>query len=275
MQYQNVSLRKLSNTTSDKDFILSLFRIQDIKQHFLYKNTHVSDIYTLVRTLITESENGQGAHFIVENNSFTPVGLVSSWGYKNPRNGEIGCIVDLAILPAYRNKGFAANAIQAVEDILSDNPIKVMVLDFGTGNIPARAVAAKCGFSQRTNPMGGVMGYYDDSFPEVGMRTKWAKRMGVSDLRADVFRKGNEAFMRKDYATAIRLYNEAMQKPYRAGSPFTDAMAYSNIGMAYSSLRQYRDAYVNLMKAWNMGCQNPSVAKELEWLRRNAPHVIY
>ena len=82
------------------------------------------------------------------------------------------------------------------------------------------------------------------------------------------------------YASGIEMpveeevYYEAAEEPYRAGSPFTDAQIFSNLGMAYSSIREYKKAYMYLTKAWDLGCQNASVSKELEWLRSNAADLI-
>ena len=73
----------------------------------------------------------------------------------------------------------------------------------------------------------------------------------------------------KDYAASIYYYKLALNEAYVPGTPFTDAQIFSNLGMAYSSIREYKKAYMYLMKAWNMGCQNASVSRELEWLRTN------
>ena len=44
--------------------------------------------------------------------------------------------------------------------------------------------------------------------------------------------------------------------------------------MAFSSIRDYKKAYLYLTKAWEMGCQNASVSKELIWLRTHAADQI-
>ena len=95
------------------------------------------------------------------------------------------------------------------------------------------------------------------------------------DRSADTFRKAVDAYQAKNYQEAIRLYNEAVEKPYKEGSPFTDAQIYSNLGMAFSSIKEYKKAYKYLTVAWNMGCQNPSVSRELAWLRKNAAGLIF
>ena len=52
-------------------------------------------------------------------------------------------------------------------------------------------------------------------------------------------------------------------------SPVSDAQIYSNMGMAYSSMRQYQEAFKYLKKAQALGLTNPSIERELQWLRNN------
>ena len=49
-------------------------------------------------------------------------------------------------------------------------------------------------------------------------------------------------------------------------TPYTDAQIYSNMGMALSSMRLYKDAFYALKKAQSLGLNNPSIEKELNWL---------
>ena len=44
--------------------------------------------------------------------------------------------------------------------------------------------------------------------------------------------------------------------------------------MAYSSRKRYAKAYALLGKAWEMGCRNQTVSKELDWLKANAASEI-
>lgn len=52
-------------------------------------------------------------------------------------------------------------------------------------------------------------------------------------------------------------------------TPYTDAQIYSNMGMALSSMRLYNDAFYALKKAQSLGLNNPSIEKELNWLKNN------
>lgn len=274
LQYQNVALRRISDSWMDRNYVPSLFRFQDIKQHFLFKGQHVSDADSFFEALVAENKNGHGFHCVIEDNLLNPVGLVTVQAIREPGNDEVLSSADLAIHPNDRNRGYARNAIEALLEYLANYSINTIVFDISSMNKAATTVALKCGFTQSKSATGGVSGYYDRTYPEIGLRTKWTRKVHGSDPRAETFREANEAFQSKNYQEAIRLYQAASQMPYRDGSPFTDAMAMSNIGMAYSSMREYRKAYTCLKKAWDMGCRNASVSKELEWLRWNAPDAI-
>lgn len=61
-----------------------------------------------------------------------------------------------------------------------------------------------------------------------------------------------------------------MEIPQTEGTQLTDAQIYSNLGMAHSSIGEYRQAYAYLQKAVGLGLLNASIQKELIWLRANA-----
>lgn len=274
LQYQNVALRRISDSWMDRNYVPSLFGFQDIKQHFLYKGQHVLDTDSFFEALVADNQNGHGFHCVIEDSLLNPVGLMTVQAVRGPGSDEVLWSADLAIHPDDRNRGYARNAIEALLEYLTHYSINTIVLDISSLNKAAIAVALKCGFTQRRSVTGGAIGYYDQTYPDLGLRTKWTRNVHDSDPRAEAFREATEAFQSKDYREAIRLYQAASLLPYRDGSPFTDAMAMSNIGMAYSSLREYKKAYSFLMKAWDMGCRNASVSKELDWLRWNAPNEI-
>lgn len=274
LQYQNVALRPITSCQEDRDFIVSLFQVPDVRLHYTLRDDHAADIYSFVDYLSSANNRGTGFHSIIENNTLNAVGFLTAEPFRNNQNGEIGWNIGFAVHPSYRNQGYAKRALQALQDFLSNYTIKVMVLDISTDNDAAESVAKSCGFKQRKSPTGGLVGYFDQDHPELGMRTQWIKDVHESDPRAEAFRKAVDAYRSKDYREAIRLYYEASEEPYRAGSPFTDAQIFSNLGMAYSSVKEYRKAYQYLTKAWNLGCQNASVSRELEWLRTHAADEI-
>ena len=62
---------------------------------------------------------------------------------------------------------------------------------------------------------------------------------------------------------------KALNEPYIPNTPFTDAQIYSNMGMALSSVRRYREAFQSLKKRAKFRFKYPSIEKELRWLRDN------
>lgn len=274
LQYQNLTLRPITSSPADSVFISALFHVDDIVREYTLRDDHAANFNSFVSYMAEGNSRGTGIYCIIEDNADQSVGFITAEPYRDRMSGELAWNVGFAVLPSFRNHNHARNAVQALQDFLSNYTIKTMVLDIGTSNTPARSVAEACGFEQRKSPTGGLVGYYDQQHPEVGMRTQWIKNIHGADPRADAFRKAVDAYRSKNYQEAIRLYYEAVEEPYKAGSPFTDAQIYSNLGMAFSSIREYKKAYKYLTMAWNMGCQNPSVSKELQWLRDNAADVI-
>ena len=274
LQYQNISLRPITNNSSDYSFIASLFDVDDIVREYTLRDDHAANLYSFVSYMADGNSKSSGIYCIIEDNENQSVGFITAEPYRDNLSGDLSWNVGFAVLPKYRNHDHARNAVQALLNFVSDYTIKMMVLDIGVNNSAARSVAEACGFEQRKSPTGGLVGYYDQQHPELGMRTQWIKDVHGADPRADAFRKAVEAYRSKNYQEAIRLYYEAVEEPYKAGSPFTDAQIFSNLGMAFSCIRDYKKAYKYLTMAWNKGCQNPAVSKELQWLRNNVADLI-
>lgn len=273
-QYQNVAFRPIEDVPDDLLFITKLFSITDIKVNYTLRDDHAADLHLFVQFLANSNKQHSGINFIIENNDLSPIGLLTASLYRNNYNGEVEWNIGYAILPPFRNKGYAKMSLQALQHILSNYSINVMVLDISTDNIASRSVAISCGFEERRSNTGGLVGYYDKDHPELGMRTQWIKTVHEDDPRAEIFKKAFDAYRSKDYSKSIQLYYKALEEPFHIGSVFTDAQIYSNLGMAFSSIRDYKKAYLYLTKAWEMGCQNASVSKELIWLRTHAADQI-
>lgn len=84
-----------------------------------------------------------------------------------------------------------------------------------------------------------------------------------------IFNRAVQYYRAKAYTEAVVEFKKALAEPYIPGTPYTDAQIYSNIGMALSSMRLYAEAYASLMKAREFGLDNPSITKELLWLKNN------
>lgn len=110
-------------------------------------------------------------------------------------------------------------------------------------------------------------GYIDEQHPEVGMRFRWFKQL--AGQRTIYFNQAVHCYRQKNYVGAINAFRQALNEPYQPDTPYTDAQIYSNMGMALSSVGQYHEAFNALKKAQQLGLNNPSIEKELLWLRNN------
>ena len=172
-----------------------------------------------------------------------------------------------AIAPQYRNRGYASSALNGLTNyLLNTFSIQKASLDISEMNTASQRVAQKCNYQIPTQPRERV-GYFDPEHMELGMRLKWFRSR--SGKRIEYFNLAANAFRMRDYQTAIQYYKNALNEDYQPGTPFTDAQIYSNMGMAYSSIRQYHEAFNCLKRAQAMGLTNASIERELQWLRNN------
>ena len=250
-------------TSEDVSFINQLFNEPDIDFYYVRQSYH-RDASVFTSFLVTSIEHGRGLADIIINEQREPVGLITAEIV--PDNSErIKWNVGYAVSRNYRRKGYASNSLVGYIRALSEYSINSVCLDISVDNGASEAVAKKCGFELRDR-----CGFFDQEHPEVGLRRYWYKSIHSQDARIPCFQRASIAYRNKDYQTAIRLYNEALEIPQTEGSQLTDAQIYSNLGMAHSSIGEYRQAYAYLQKAVGLGLLNASIQKELIWLRANA-----
>lgn len=271
--FENIVLRPVTDGFADRSFIKTLFSFADVKRNFTLRADHAADIFSFVSYMDRANRTGSGVHSIIERKDGDPVGLITAEPYENAE-GKTAWNIGFAIHPLHRNKGYAKDAVNGIAFILSRYPIKTMDLDICLDNDAAEAVARACGCEQLHSPTGGIVGFMDPEHPELGMRSCWIRDVQSRGKRDEYGNEAIKAHKEKDYRSAITYYKEALKEPYSPGSSFTDAIIYSNMGMAYSSMRRHAKAYALLKKAWDMGCRNQTVSKELEWLETNAPAEI-
>ncbi len=113
-----------------------------------------------------------------------------------------------------------------------------------------------------TNPV-----IFDPQHMELGILFHW--EIMLHSGRDRYFSMACSAFQAKDYQAAERLFQKALEQPYEPGSPNTDALCYSNMGIACSSYRNYHKAFQCLKKAQSLGLTNASIERELLWLKNN------
>ena len=140
-----------------------------------------------------------------------------------------------------------------------DYSISSAFLDISTLNVESEKVAEKAGYIKNH-----VYGHLDPQHEELDFLFHWEKKL--HSQRDIYFVTGITAFNQKDYSKAEVFFTKAIAEKYEGG-PNTDALCYSNLGMACSGSHKYGKAFQCLKKAQSLGLTNASIEKELNWLK--------
>ena len=241
-----------------------LFRYPDVKKFYVLRDDHAANIMSFCQYIISANIQQTAMNFIIYDNYGHEVGLISAEPMMNRNTNLPMWNVGYAILPSERRKGFASAALTGLSNYLLQNySFPQVMLDISMDNKASERVAEKCGFKV-PYPRAG---YIDEQHPEVGMRFRWFKQL--AGQRTMYFNQAVHYYRQKNYIGAINAFQQALNDPYQPGTPYTDAQIYSNMGMALSSVGQYREAFNALKKAQQLGLNNPSIEKELLWLHNN------
>ena len=241
-----------------------LFRHQDVRKFYVLRDDHAANIRSFCQYIIVANVQKAALNFIIYDNYGNEVGLISAEPMMNRNTNLPMWNVGYAVLPSERRKGYASAALTGLSNYLLQNySFPQVMLDICTENHESEGVARKCGF---TKPNDG-RGYFDPDHMELGPRFRWFKQL--AGQRTMYFNQAVHCYRQKNYAGAIQNFQQALHEPYQPGTPYTDAQIYSNLGMALSSVHLYREAFDALKKAQSLGLNNPSIEKELLWLRNN------
>lgn len=244
-------------------YLEELFRHQDIKKYYVLRPDHAADIGLFCQYIINANRQGTSLNYIIYSNYGEEVGYISAEPMMNRATNMPMWNVGYAVHPTHRRQGYASSALKGLTDFLLQNFSLQVMLDISYDNVASEKVAMKCGFKKPNDRMG----YFDMEHPDVGMRFKWFKQLAGG--RTLLFNQAVHYQRQKLYSNAVDAYKQALKEPYTPGTPFTDAQIYSNMGMAFSSLRRYKEAFQYLKKAQSLGLNNASIEKELLWLRNN------
>ncbi len=251
-------------TANNVWFVEELFRYNDVKKYYVLRSDHAANIRLFCQYVVNANLQKQALNFIVFDNLGNEVGFISAEPMMNTNTNMPMWNVGYAIHPSHRLKGYASSAVSALSDFLLQNfSFQQIMLDISEDNIASQKVAKKCGFTKPNDHRG----YFDMEHPEVGMRMRWFKQLAGG--RTTYFNQAVHYYRQKAYAEAVSAFKQALNEPYMPGTPYTDAQIYSNMGMALSSMRLYKDAFYALKKAQSLGLNNPSIEKELNWLKNN------
>lgn len=245
-------------------FIEELFRYSDVKKYYVLRADHAANIRSFCQYIVSANNRMEALNFIIFNNYGNEVGFISAEPAMNNETGMPMWNVGYAVHPSHRQRGYATNALSGLTNYLLQNfSFQHVMLDICEDNVHSIKVAQKCGFTKPNNRMG----YFDMEHPELGMRLRWFKQLAGG--RTSYFNQAVHYYRQKAYAESVEAFKQALNEPYQPGTPYTDAQIYSNMGMALSSLRRYNEAFQCLKKAQSLGLNNPSIEKELNWLRNN------
>ncbi len=241
-----------------------LFRSPDVKKFYVLRDDHAANIRSFCQYIISANIQQAAMNFIIYDNYGHEVGLISAEPMMNRNTNLPMWNVGYAVLPSERRKGYASAAVTGLSNYLLQNySFPQVMLDISMDNKASEKVAEKCGFKV-PYPRAG---YIDEQHPEIGMRFRWFKQL--AGQRTIYFNQAVHYYRQKNYVSAINAFRQALNEPYQPDTPYTDAQIYSNMGMALSSVGQYREAFNALKKAQQLGLNNSSIEKELLWLRNN------
>lgn len=251
-------------TINNAAFVERLFNDSSVRKFYVLRDDHAANIKLFSQYIVAANQHGEGMNFIIYDRYGKEVGLISAELIMNRNTNMPMWNVGYAVLPSERRKGYASASVNALSNFLLNNfAIPQVMLDICTENYESEGVAKKCGFSKPDDRQG----YIDMNHMELGMRFRWFKQL--AGQRTLYFNQAVHYYRQKAYAEAVNAFKRALQEPYQPGTPYTDAQIYSNMGMALSSCRDYRGAFNALKKAQSLGLNNPSIEKELRWLRDN------
>ena len=265
LNFDNGYLNPIS--LNDSVFIQSLFLDKDIKSYYIVRDDIARNMKAFVPYLVVCNEKKQGINYVIYNSIGQKVGFITAELVRIQSINDVAWNIGYAVAPQYRGQGYATGALNVLSEYLFRSfSILTLSLDICMSNKVSQHVAEKCGYEIPAEP-GKRIGYIDPEHVEMGMRLKWFRIK--SDKRAILFKRAIESACVKDFHSTISYYKAALDEVCQKGSPFTDAQIYSNLGMSYSSLGQYNEAFRCLKKAQALGLNNPSIERELLWLKNN------
>lgn len=259
IESRNLLLRPAA--IKDESFIYELFSDDDVRRFYVLSDTDTySKNIKLFFYFMINSFGYKAFDFVMQLQDGTAVGIMCA----EPRTTfyPIAWDVSYAVLPAYRGKGYAVEGLMAFTDFLKQFNIPVAYLDISSQNKASEHVAAKAGYKKNDFSSHVDLKHFED----LDVLYNWEYEL--ISMRDMYFNKGVSAFNEDRYALAVDSFRKAVTEPY-SGGPNTDALCYSNMGIASSHGGDYCNAYVYLKKAMQLGLCNDVITRELNWLKEN------
>ncbi len=260
--FDNGYLRRMDE--SDFDFFQSMFDVPDILRYYCLTEEQENNLYQFFMDLLRMDQMRSALDYIIVDNYGNNVGYISGEvrdGSEFDYDNITKITVAYAIMPKYRNMGFATQALKVFTDfIFINSDIPVAYLDINNANKASQHVAINAGYVRDSfHP------YIDSKHLDAGTRCMWyayASRHKICEEAMYLARVDRDA-------QAVELFELALKQPHDNGSPYTDAQIMSNMGICLSQIGKYYEAYDCLQYAIAHGLDNPSIQKELRWLKEN------
>lgn len=259
IQSDRLVLRPIS--MKDASFIGSLFSHTDVRRFYVLRDDHAANLNTFTAYMVNNFSHSS-LEYIMQLRNGTDIGLIG--GELTDRGYGIAIWnVAYAVIPAYRNNGYATEGLKAFTNYIRRFYAQVASLDISSLNKASEHVAMKCGYKKDS----GTAHIDPQHLEDLSVLYHW--ELELHSLRNKFFSAAVQAFRKENYQIAIEMFQYALAEPYEEGNPNTDALCYSNMGMAYSSNGDYYKAYECLTKAQSLGLYNPSIERDLQWLKNN------
>lgn len=263
-----VNLRFIEGNGGERAFIRELFETEDVRKYYVLSKEQLADLDLFVTGLALCNVKHVGRNFIVELKDGTRVGLITA-EVNNEKSILLKWNVGYAIVPAYRRRGYAYDALTFLMGLLQKTDIRYLMLDISEDNWASEGLAVKCGFEKMSSPDGRVFVFNDPYREELGIRYRWIKNPDYMSMRDEMNQNGIRHHMANNYLQAITLFKLSLDEPYEEGDFFDDGKIYANMGMSYFAAGMYYDAYDYLKKARNLGVRYATADNELAFLKGN------
>ena len=254
---RNLSFELIQKT--DLPFLEKLFGYEEVRRYYILSDEQSRDISFFLDYLINARNCSRSLVykiFLVKQQ--IPIGIIGGETCLDFQK-ELAWNVSYAIMPDYWNNGYATEALLAFTEEIKKYQIPNAFLDISSKNTTSERVARKAGYTKNT-----IWAHWDGERTYLETLFHWEKKL--RSKRDYYFSEAVNAYRRKEYREAEQLFMQALEEVYE-GSPNTDALCYSNMGMACTSYGNYVKALNCLKKAQSLGLTNPSIEKELIWLK--------
>lgn len=165
-------------TESDYPLIEELFSDSSVNLYFVLREDHRADLRLFAQYLLQEMKAYCGFTFIIRNKGGDKVGLIV--GEFRQWHKEFSAALSFAILPQYRNHGYATEAVALSISLMGNSVIKNIILDISSSNQYSSNIAKLLGFMPENKPL------YDIFHPEVGVRYNWIRQAPCTNDVIDI-----------------------------------------------------------------------------------------